>query len=140
MVEHLSDHDKQLLGANGADGVAVTGKAELVRQAYNTAIFHVTADRPAALFWRSYAFNGWSATVAGEPRAVMRAFNAFKAVVVPEGESEVVFRFTPQPAALAWPFSAAVLLGFAGWAVYCHRRPAEAEAHTAAEPGPSAVG
>jgi len=44
-------------------------------------------------FWADCHFLFWKAWVNGNPARIYKAFDVFKAVVVPSGHSTVVFRF-----------------------------------------------
>jgi hypothetical protein len=58
-------------------------------------------------------YPGWTATVNGTPRDILRADYAFRAVPLPAGDNEVVFRFRPRSfylGALLSAASVAVLL------------------------------
>lgn len=57
--------------------------------------FQVRAERRQYLLLRDQDYPGWEAYLDGRPTACYRANGFFKAVVVPEGEHEVLFRFEP---------------------------------------------
>ena len=63
----------------------------------------------------------WSATVNGAPAEIARADVIFRGVQLPDGESEVVFRFDPGLPGLALWGAVAMLLGIAGAAVVRER-------------------
>ena len=64
-------------------------------------------------------YPGWTATVNGQPSEILVANHAFRAVRVPAGASEVVFRYRPLSVRIGLGISAAafVLLVMAWWAV-----------------------
>ena len=57
--------------------------------------FHVRTPRPAMLIVTDAYVPGWKATVNGERREIVPADNCFRAVAVPEGESNVLFSYAP---------------------------------------------
>jgi hypothetical protein len=70
----------------------------------------VRTDREALLVMADNWYGAWEATVAGEPRPVLRAYHTLRAVPVPAGEHEVVLRY-------AWggPARAGLGLTLAAW-------------------------
>ncbi|MFH1680593.1 MAG: YfhO family protein, partial [Candidatus Eisenbacteria bacterium] len=54
------------------------------------------SDRPALLFVSETFYPGWEALVDGTKSRVLRADYAFRAVALPEGEHEAVFRYRPR--------------------------------------------
>lgn len=71
------------------------GTAEIIRFSPEAIQVQVSADAPALLSVALLDFPGWRADVDGVPAAILRAYSAFSAVVVPEGEHVVTFRFEP---------------------------------------------
>ncbi|RPJ46825.1 MAG: hypothetical protein EHM19_03735, partial [Candidatus Latescibacterota bacterium] len=61
----------------------------------STLVVHSRSDASALLFVSETWFPGWEATVDGEPRPILRADYAFRAVALPPGEHEIVFRYRP---------------------------------------------
>ena len=57
------------------------------------------------------AFPGWSVEVDGEPAELLRADALFRAVMLSEGEHEVVFRYWPRTLSPALWLSAGALVG-----------------------------
>ena len=53
--------------------------------------------RPGWLLLLDTYFPGWEAFVNGRPAGLLRADYAFRAVALPSGQSEVVFRYAPGP-------------------------------------------
>ncbi|MBI3726156.1 hypothetical protein HY251_19680 [bacterium] len=68
------------------------------------------ARGPALLVLADTFYPGWEATVRGESALVLRADFAYRGVVVPQGESEVVFRYRPASFRLGLGVSLASLL------------------------------
>jgi hypothetical protein len=61
----------------------------------NSAVVDVDAPRPGLLYASESFFGGWRATVNGTPAEILPANFAFRAVAVPAGRSQVVFRYWP---------------------------------------------
>ncbi len=61
----------------------------------NSATVVVDAPRPGLLYAAESYFPGWTATVNGAPVDILPANYAFRAVAVPAGRSQVVFRYWP---------------------------------------------
>lgn len=57
--------------------------------------FRVAAERPTLLVLTDLAYPGWSATVNGQSRPIIKAYGFARAVELEPGDSEVVFRFSP---------------------------------------------
>ncbi len=120
VVDRLPARDQELLRSGGVDTdvAPLNGQVTMTRQSYNSTSFRVTVDRPAGLFWRDAYFKGWTVRVKGERGDVLRAFNDFKAVVVPAGTSVVEFTFLPVATSRALTLSYVQLIIVCG-AVYC---------------------
>jgi hypothetical protein len=67
-------------------------------------------------------YPGWTATLDGRPADIHRANGFFRAVAVPAGTHEVVFRYRPRPVVLGMWISAASLLVCAGVILVGRRR------------------
>ena len=76
-------------------GTAVSGRARIVAYEPDRVAVNVRADSPALLVLADNFYPGWEATVDGEAAPIHRANHTFRAVPVPAGEHEVVFRFRP---------------------------------------------
>ena len=76
------------------------------------------------LFWRDSYSPYWKAWIDGKPATLYKAFNVFKAVLVPAGVSHVIFRF--QPPLMPWAVvlcHAVLLLTAITCLVFLIRRP-----------------
>jgi len=68
-------------------------------------------DGDGLLILTEEAFPGWSVEVDGEPAELLRADALFRAVMLSEGEHEVVFRYWPRTLTPALWLSAGALVG-----------------------------
>jgi uncharacterized membrane protein YfhO len=93
----------------------------------------VDARRPGFLVLVDGYDPGWEASVNGRRTAVLRANVAFRAVPVPEGRSDVVFRYAPPSVAAGVALSAATAL--ACLALWWRSRTAAAAARVAPPEG-----
>ncbi|MCL2689394.1 MAG: YfhO family protein [Chitinispirillia bacterium] len=75
------------LGQNGK------GKVQITNYKFNKIELEVDSDREAILWLSEIWYPAWKATVNGAKTEVYRANYSFRAVVVPEGKSKVVFKF-----------------------------------------------
>jgi len=73
------------------------GSSESQIQSYspNKVVVKVRSSAPALLFLSDNYYPGWKAKVNGKETKIFRADYTFRAVVVPEGESAVLFSFEP---------------------------------------------
>lgn len=90
---------------------SVPGHARLTSFRLNRVVFDVTAKRPAVLVMNQAAFPGWSVRVDGEPRPMLVADGALRAVAVPTGRHVVEFRYRPPLLATGAAVSAAFWIG-----------------------------
>lgn len=100
---------------NGLNGFQAARSAD-IQDGWNTVAVRVEAPGPALLVLSDTTYPGWQAFVDGAPAPILKANYAFRAVEVPGGVHEVVFRYTPD--SFTWGgrislISLAVLLGLA---------------------------
>jgi hypothetical protein len=69
--------------------------AEIASYGAHRVVIHATAARPAWLVLTDARYPGWRARVEGRPAEIVPANYAFRAVRIPQGESEVVFTYEP---------------------------------------------
>jgi hypothetical protein len=84
--------DAAALRGSGGDG---SGTVEFVADEPERVVLRATATAPGFLLLADEFFPGWTVTVNGVTRPVVRANHTFRLVEVPAGESEVVFIFRP---------------------------------------------
>lgn len=70
--------------------------AEIVHAGLNRVSVRVRAPRAGLLYLADTWFPGWSAKVNGKPEEILIANYAFRAVVVPQGDSTVDFAYWPE--------------------------------------------
>jgi hypothetical protein len=112
---------------------APPGTARIERLAPDRVAVSVDARRPGFLVLVDGYDPGWEASVNGRRTAVLRANVAFRAVPVPEGRSDVVFRYAPPSVAAGVALSAATAL--ACLALWWRSRTAAAAARVAPPEG-----
>ena len=77
----------------------------------------VDAPRPGLLYASESYFDGWTATINGRPIEILPANYAFRAVPVPAGRSQIVFRYWPPGLTAGIAISAASALSWIGLAL-----------------------
>jgi hypothetical protein len=77
------------------------------------ATMHAQCERPSILLRRELAWPGWTATVNGENVAV-NAQDIFETVALPEGASDVAFRYAPPGILWCWALAAMAMVGVMG--------------------------
>ena len=70
------------------------GSVRIVNQTYNTLELTLFAPEESLFFWRDAFFPYWTATIDGKSVAISDRFG-FKGVLVPGGQSNIKFRFSP---------------------------------------------
>jgi len=95
-------------------------QVEVSQYALNRVVISATLNAPGYLVLADSYFPGWTATDNGHEVPILRANGNFRAVVLPEGQHTVVFKYSPLSFLLGLfaSLSAAVvvLLGLAAWA------------------------
>ena len=99
----------------------VPAAAGVTIERYTNQEVRLRAAGPGTLVLADTWYPRWSATVNGAPAEIARADVIFRGVQLPDGESEVVFRFDPGLPGLALWGAVAMLLGIAGAAVVRER-------------------
>ncbi|WP_143961760.1 YfhO family protein [Litoribacter populi] len=75
---------------------AGSGSVELLDYSPNELVYNVDADQPGvAIFSEIYYPEGWKAFVNGQETEILRANYVLRAINLPEGNSEVRFKFEP---------------------------------------------
>lgn len=107
------------------DSIAAgVGRAEIVKHEPAEVEVRVVTDEPAYLVLTDNYYDGWTATIDGEPTDILRANHTFRAVPVPAGNHTIVFRFEPRSLTIGFAISAIVWtavalygagLAFQGW-------------------------
>ena len=91
-VAHFYENSNAL-----ARATLLNGKGSISVSNYANSEIHlqVNSDREDLLVMREFYYPGWTATVNGIPVEIQRSDKLFRAVKVPEGDSNVVFSFEP---------------------------------------------
>lgn len=87
-----------------------SGSAQILEYVSNKVIIKTVTSGSALLVLTDSYYPGWKATVNGKSASILKTDYSFRGVVVPNGESEVVFSYTPQ--SFIW----GVVLSLAGFA------------------------
>jgi hypothetical protein len=95
-------------------GPVAPAHAEIRAARPDTVVVGVQTAAPAWLVLTDTWFPGWQVTVDGQEQALWRANHAFRAVRVPSGAHEVVFRYRPTSLLAGLALSALGGLGVAG--------------------------
>ena len=82
-------------GAPSSPASPAPGTARIVESRPDRVRVEIDPTAPGFLILSDTFFPGWAATVDGQPRSILRANVAFRAVPVAPGEHEVEFRYAP---------------------------------------------
>jgi hypothetical protein len=104
--------DRALLGIAPTPLLPEEG-ARLVLHTPEEVRITTSAESPALLVLTDTDFPGWVATMDGAPAPIVRTDFAFRGVVVPAGESEVVFAYRPRAVRAGFWLSGAGLVAAA---------------------------
>ena len=74
---------------------ATPGTAELVEYEPSRVVVRTRADTRSLLVLADNMYDGWEATIEGEPAEILLTNHTFRGVMVDAGTHEVVFRFRP---------------------------------------------
>jgi hypothetical protein len=111
---------------------ALEGNAQIIEYTPDLVVVRASASRPALLVLADNFYEGWTATVSGEPAEVVRANHTLRGVAVGEGTHEVVFTYQPRDLYVGLGVTVAGLLLLAGYGVFVlvrsRRAPGEAAA------------
>lgn len=100
-------NEKPLL--NNGEPVA-EGYARITEYKENSISLEVNSKQAAILFLSEHSYPGWTAYVDGREEKIIKAFEAFRAIVVPAGFHEVKFVFRPIPFIIGRNISVITLL------------------------------
>ncbi len=100
-----------------------SGSATVVDYQDDRVSIHVSTDRPAYLVLADTAYPGWIASVDGAGTPIATADGIYRAIAVPAGTHDVVFRFKPSIVARSVVVSVVsfvalivmAIIGFWGW-------------------------
>ncbi len=116
-----SDSDLYLTGNLHSAEQGGTGNASIDSYQNDRVSIRVQTDRTAYLVLADTTYPGWVATVDGTATPIATADGIFRAVSIPAGTHEVVFRFNPPIVTESWILSLVsllVLLGFGGLGIF----------------------
>ncbi|MCA8941076.1 MAG: hypothetical protein KDB80_00835 [Planctomycetes bacterium] len=100
---------------------ACRGTATIVRELPCEIDIDVDMQTAGVVVLQDLWYEGWRATLDGEPVAVQRADYAFRAVAVPAGKSRLEFRYEPSSLRNGLIAAAIALLGLAAWTLLARR-------------------
>jgi hypothetical protein len=87
------------------------GEAKIILSEADRVVVEVSPRVACHLVLADTHYPGWTAKVDGEPRAILRANHAFRAVALEPGDREVEFEFDPGSFRLGLALSSLALLG-----------------------------
>ncbi len=95
----------------------VTGDALIENYTPNSVKIKTNSQGNNLLFLSDNFYPGWNAYIDGVKGSVYRADYTFRAVYVPKGEHEVVFKYEPNSVKIGIVITILSLIGYAGWVV-----------------------
>ena len=98
-------------------------RVEFQRYGMNEMLLAVDTPADGYLVLSEMTYPGWEARVGGQPREVLRANHALRAIYLPAGSHIVEITFAPASWRLGWIATAITWLAVAGYAVYSWRSP-----------------
>lgn len=96
--------------------------AQVQSDSNNSIVIDADTLKPGFLFLRDAFNEGWSAKIAGNQAAILRADHAFMAVAIPAGKSRIEFSFWPKGFTAGLIISALSLLALLSLPICCNRR------------------
>ncbi len=81
--------------AFGDEGQDNVGEARVTERRLNSTRIDVRAERRCMLVLSDAYYPGWRVYLDGAPSTILPVYHAFRGVVVPEGEHEIVFEYDP---------------------------------------------
>ncbi|MBV9578375.1 MAG: YfhO family protein, partial [Chloroflexi bacterium] len=105
LADDTTTQSTELAGQRGGHGTA-----QIVSYAPDAVQVHTSADGDAWLVLSDTYYPGWTATVDGQPAAVLRGDVLFRVVPIPAGDHDVELRFEPTSVRIGLGISLASLL------------------------------
>lgn len=96
----------------GLEGVGKPGEARIVRYKAEEVVVRLEEHRGGILVLSDTFYPGWKAFVDGEEKRILRANHVFRAVEIPVGAQEVLFRFVSESFRTGAWVSSVCWLGF----------------------------
>ena len=113
LLSNKQDLSKKIIIEEGLPVVLKvgTGSAELLSSSLNSQVFKVDTDTPALFYISDTYYPGWKAEINNKESKIYRANYNLRAVLVPEGESEIKFSYIPSNFTLASSLTVASFTG-----------------------------
>lgn len=124
-------------------GGQVSGEARIVDWTPDEVRVAVRTDSPAMLVLADNYYPGWQASLNGDAVPILRANHTFRAIAVPAGEHDAVFRFRPGRMLTGfWIYLTGMLalLGYGLYSAYTHWRGDRAYEGPGTEPPGASAG
>jgi len=113
--DHRSEVVVKAKAFSGFTGGAGSGKAEITKYMNNRIELDVDTDREAILWMSEIWYPAWTAAVNGNKTTVYRANHSFRAIIVPPGQSKVLFKFESPAFTAGALISLLTLIGALGY-------------------------